>query len=94
MPLKSNPTIKPLMVTLRTSAYEVPSQSLESLGLSDENEEDNMLAYALIKWLGKGISHLGNKEVDGTKEKKKTYGRQHSWNDKVTKKFVPRHLLM
>lgn len=32
MRLKSNPTIKTLMVTLSTSAYEVPSESLESLG--------------------------------------------------------------
>ncbi|KAG5622811.1 hypothetical protein H5410_008029 [Solanum commersonii] len=28
------------------------------------------------------------------KSKKKTYGRQHSWDGKMTEEFVPRHLLM
>ena len=50
--------------------------------------------YDLIEWLGKGIYHLGNKEVEATKAKRKTYGRQYSWDDKITEEFVPRHLAM
>ena len=50
--------------------------------------------YSLIRWLRMGIFHLDNKEVEAANAKKKTYGRQHSWDGKVSGEFVPRHLPM
>ncbi|KAG5601975.1 hypothetical protein H5410_033345 [Solanum commersonii] len=49
----------------------------------DEDEEDNMLDISPRQ-----------QRSGSNKSKKKTYGRQHSWDGKMTEEFVSRHLPM
>ncbi|KAG5576218.1 hypothetical protein H5410_056352 [Solanum commersonii] len=59
----------------------------------DENEED-MLDICFDKVAREGDISPRQQRSGSNKSKKKTHGRQHSWDGKITKEFVPRHLLM
>lgn len=47
MMLNSNPTIKPLMVTLNTSEQDVPSQIMESFGEQEGDSEQQLISTGL-----------------------------------------------
>nr|AAT39932.2 NB-ARC domain containing protein [Solanum demissum]AAT39950.2 NB-ARC domain containing protein [Solanum demissum] len=60
----------------------------------DEDEKDNMLDICFDRVARKGDISPRQQRSGSNKSKKKTYGRQHSWDGKMTEEFVPRHLLM
>nr|AAT40519.2 hypothetical protein SDM1_22t00007 [Solanum demissum] len=60
----------------------------------DEDEEDNMLDICFDRVAREGDISPRQQRSGSNKSKKKTYGRQHSWDGKMTEEFVPRHLLI
>ncbi|KAH0705660.1 hypothetical protein KY289_010736 [Solanum tuberosum] len=60
----------------------------------DEDEEDNMLDICFDRVAREGDISPRQQRNGSNKSKKKTHGRQHSWDGKMTKGFVPRHLPM
>ncbi|KAH0656529.1 hypothetical protein KY285_031411 [Solanum tuberosum] len=60
----------------------------------DKDEEDNMLDICFDRVAREGDISPRQQRSGSNKSKKKTYGRQHSWDGKMTEKFVPRHLPM
>ncbi|KAG5582894.1 hypothetical protein H5410_053521 [Solanum commersonii] len=60
----------------------------------DEDEEDNMLDICFDRVARDGDISPRQQRSGSNKSKKKTYGRQHSWDGKMTEEFVPRHLPM
>ncbi|KAG5591217.1 hypothetical protein H5410_041731 [Solanum commersonii] len=60
----------------------------------DEDEKDNMLDICFDKVAREGDISPRQQRSGSNKSKKKTHGRQHSWDDKMTEEFVPRHLSM
>ncbi|KAG5617134.1 hypothetical protein H5410_016958 [Solanum commersonii] len=60
----------------------------------DEDEEDNMLDICFDRVAREGDISPRQQRSGRNKSKKKTYGRQHSWDGKMTEEFVPRHLSM
>ncbi|XP_049399983.1 uncharacterized protein LOC125864091 [Solanum stenotomum] len=60
----------------------------------DEDEEDNMLDTCFDRVAREEYISPRQQRSGSNKSKKKTYGRQHSWDGKMTEEFVPRHLLM
>ncbi|KAH0692463.1 hypothetical protein KY285_019560 [Solanum tuberosum] len=75
----------------------------------DENEEDNMLDFGedsldedeedMLDICFDRVAREGDisprqQRSRSNKSKKKTHGRQHSWDGKMTEEFVPRHLPM
>ncbi|WMV51851.1 hypothetical protein MTR67_045236 [Solanum verrucosum] len=58
----------------------------------DEDEEENMLDTCIDKVARDGDISPRHQRSGSNKNKKKTHGRQHSWDGKVTGEFVPRHL--
>ncbi|KAG5594395.1 hypothetical protein H5410_035627 [Solanum commersonii] len=60
----------------------------------DEDEEDNMLDICFDRVAREGDISLRQQGSGNNKSKKKTHGRQHSWDGKMTEEFVPRHLSM
>ncbi|KAH0762691.1 hypothetical protein KY290_018764 [Solanum tuberosum] len=60
----------------------------------DEDEEDNMLDICFDRVAREGDILPRQQRSGNNKSKKKTYGRQHSWDGKMTEEFVPRHLPM
>ncbi|KAG5607774.1 hypothetical protein H5410_029266 [Solanum commersonii] len=60
----------------------------------DEDEEDNMLDICFDRVAREGDISPRQQRSGSNKSKKKTYGRQHSWDGKMTEEFVPRHLPM
>ncbi|KAG5628234.1 hypothetical protein H5410_013452 [Solanum commersonii] len=60
----------------------------------NEDEEENMLDVCFDKVARDGDIPPRYQRSGSNKNKKKTYGRQHSWDGKVTREFVPRHLPM
>ncbi|KAK4728405.1 hypothetical protein R3W88_021393 [Solanum pinnatisectum] len=59
----------------------------------DEDEED-MLDICLVRVAREGDISPRQQRSGSNKSKKKTHGRQHSWDGKMTEEFVPRHLPM
>ncbi|KAH0697025.1 hypothetical protein KY290_014455 [Solanum tuberosum] len=59
----------------------------------DEDEED-MLDICFDRVTREGDISPRQQRSGSNKSKKKTYGRQHSWDGKMTEEFVPRHLPM
>ncbi|XP_049386891.1 uncharacterized protein LOC125851145 [Solanum stenotomum] len=59
----------------------------------DEDEED-MLDICFDRVAREGDISPRQQRSGSNKSKKKTYGRQHSWDGKMTEEFVPRHLPM
>ncbi|KAJ8563559.1 hypothetical protein K7X08_032011 [Anisodus acutangulus] len=135
--INSSPVINPLIVTLKTSAQHIPTQSFEALGeqqdespswadwieqeaqaysksgdlggscveqkdldklngddMFDGDDEDVMLDICFDKVDKDGDLSPRQQRSGSNKSKKKTHGRQHSWDGKVTEEFVPRHLSM
>ncbi|KAG5616031.1 hypothetical protein H5410_015855 [Solanum commersonii] len=60
----------------------------------DEDEEENMLDICFDRVDREGDISPRQQRSGSNKSKKKTHGRQHSWDGKMTKEFVPRHLPM
>ncbi|KAG5598768.1 hypothetical protein H5410_030138 [Solanum commersonii] len=60
----------------------------------DEDVEDNMLDICFDRVAREGDISLRQQRSGSNKRKKKTHGRQHSWDGKMTEEFVPRHLSM
>ncbi|KAH0714103.1 hypothetical protein KY284_007008 [Solanum tuberosum] len=60
----------------------------------DEDEEDNILDECFDKVARDGDISPRLQRSGSNKSKRKTYGRQHSWDGKVTGEFVQRQLLM
>ncbi|KAG5602264.1 hypothetical protein H5410_033634 [Solanum commersonii] len=60
----------------------------------DEDEEDNMLDICFDRVAREGDISPRQQRSGSNKSKQKTYGRQHSWDGKITEEFVPRHLPM
>ncbi|KAK4719911.1 hypothetical protein R3W88_018249 [Solanum pinnatisectum] len=60
----------------------------------DEDEGDNMLDICFDRVAREGDISPRQQRSGSNKSKKKTYGRQHSWDGKITEEFVPRHLPM
>jgi len=60
--------------------------------MSDGDDEDDMLDICFDKVAKEGDLSPRQQRSGSTKCKKKTHGRQHSWDGKVTGKFVPKHL--
>ncbi|KAG5614091.1 hypothetical protein H5410_013915 [Solanum commersonii] len=60
----------------------------------DEDDEDNMLDICFDRVAREGDISPRQQRSGSNKSKKKTYGRQHSWDGKMTEEFVPRHLPM
>ncbi|KAG5625174.1 hypothetical protein H5410_010392 [Solanum commersonii] len=60
----------------------------------DEDEEDNMLEICFDRVAREGDISPGQQRSGSNKSKKKTFGRQHSWDGKMTEEFVPRHIPM
>ncbi|KAG5616640.1 hypothetical protein H5410_016464 [Solanum commersonii] len=60
----------------------------------DEDDEDDMLDILFDK-VAKDEDLSPRQQRSGSNQnKKKTHERQHSWNGKVTEKFISRHLPM
>ncbi|WMV10680.1 hypothetical protein MTR67_004065 [Solanum verrucosum] len=59
----------------------------------DEDEED-MLDICFDRVAREGNISPRQQRSGSNKNKKKTHGRQHSWDDKMTEEFVSRHLPM
>ncbi|KAK4729170.1 hypothetical protein R3W88_022158 [Solanum pinnatisectum] len=57
----------------------------------DEDEED-MLDICFDRVATEGYISPRQQRSGSKKSKKKTHGRQHSWDGKMTEEFVPRHL--
>ncbi|KAH0635931.1 hypothetical protein KY289_035846 [Solanum tuberosum] len=62
--------------------------------MSDGDDEDDMLDICFDKVTKDGDLSPRQQRSGSTKCKKKTYGRQHSWDGKVSEEFVPKHLPM
>ncbi|KAG5585125.1 hypothetical protein H5410_045559, partial [Solanum commersonii] len=62
--------------------------------ISDGDDEDDMLDICFDKVAKDGDLSPRQQRSGSTKCKKKTYGRQHSWDGKVSEEFVLRHLPM
>uniref|UniRef100_M1ACM8 NB-ARC domain containing protein n=1 Tax=Solanum tuberosum TaxID=4113 RepID=M1ACM8_SOLTU len=60
----------------------------------DEDEEDNMLDICFDRVAREGDISPRQQRSGSNKSKKKTHGRQHSWDSKMNEEFVPRHLSM
>ena len=60
----------------------------------DEDEEENMLNICFDKVARDGYISPRNQRSGRYKNKKRTHGRQHSWDSKLTGEFVPRHVPM
>ncbi|KAK4710989.1 hypothetical protein R3W88_005502 [Solanum pinnatisectum] len=60
----------------------------------DEDEEDNILDECFDKVARDGDISPRHQRSGSNKSKRKTHGRQHSWDGKVTGEFVPRQLPM
>ncbi|KAH0746427.1 hypothetical protein KY285_008084 [Solanum tuberosum] len=60
----------------------------------DEDEEDNILHECFDKVARDGDISPRHQRSGSNKSKRKTHGRQHSWDGKVTGEFVPRQLPM
>uniref|UniRef100_M1DYT0 NB-ARC domain containing protein n=1 Tax=Solanum tuberosum TaxID=4113 RepID=M1DYT0_SOLTU len=60
----------------------------------NEDEEENMLDVCFDKVARDGDISPRHQRSGSNENKKKTHGRQHSWDGKVTREFVPRHLPM
>ncbi|KAK4727776.1 hypothetical protein R3W88_032693 [Solanum pinnatisectum] len=60
----------------------------------DGDEEDNMLDICFEMVARDRNISPRHQRSGSNKNKKKTHGRQHSWDGKVTGEFVPRHLPM
>uniref|UniRef100_M1CFU0 NB-ARC domain containing protein n=1 Tax=Solanum tuberosum TaxID=4113 RepID=M1CFU0_SOLTU len=60
----------------------------------DEDEEDNMLEICFDRVAREGDISPRQQRSGSNKSKKKTCGRQHSWDGKMTEEFVPRHISM
>ncbi|KAG5615909.1 hypothetical protein H5410_015733 [Solanum commersonii] len=59
-----------------------------------EDDEANMMDICFYRVARKGDISPRQQRNGRNKRKKKTHGRQHSWNGKMTEEFVPRHLQM
>ncbi|KAG5604741.1 hypothetical protein H5410_026233 [Solanum commersonii] len=57
-----------------------------------ENEQDNVLDICFDRVAREGHLSPRQQRSRSNKSKKKTHGRQHSWDSKMTEEFVPRHL--
>ncbi|KAK4715565.1 hypothetical protein R3W88_013903 [Solanum pinnatisectum] len=60
----------------------------------DEDKEETMLHICFDKVARDGDISPRHQRSGINKDKKKTHGRHHSWDGKVTGEFVPRHLPM
>ncbi|KAG5579378.1 hypothetical protein H5410_050005 [Solanum commersonii] len=60
----------------------------------NEDEEDNMLDICFDRVAREGDISPRQQRSGSNKSKNKIYGRQHSWDGKMTEEFVPRHLPM
>ncbi|KAH0686326.1 hypothetical protein KY284_016879 [Solanum tuberosum] len=60
----------------------------------DEDEDEDMLDICFDKVARYEDISPRHQRSGSKKNKKKTHGRQHSWDGKVTGEFVPRHLSM
>ncbi|XP_049343274.1 uncharacterized protein LOC125807577 [Solanum verrucosum] len=60
----------------------------------DEDEEDNMLDICFDRVAREGDISPRQQRSGSNKSKKKTHGRQHSWDGKITQEFVSRYLSM
>ncbi|KAH0770728.1 hypothetical protein KY290_014709 [Solanum tuberosum] len=60
----------------------------------DEDEDEDMLDICFDTMAKDGDISPRHQRSGSNKNKKKTHGRQHSWDSKVTGEFVPRHLPM
>lgn len=58
MMLNSNPTIKPLMVTLNTSEQDVPSQIMESFGEQEGDSEQQLISTGNNQQVQKGMASI------------------------------------
>ncbi|KAH0715185.1 hypothetical protein KY284_008090 [Solanum tuberosum] len=58
----------------------------------DEDEEDNILHECFDKVARDGDISPSHQRSGSNKSKRKTHGRQHTWDGKVTGEFVPRQL--
>ncbi|KAK4738030.1 hypothetical protein R3W88_001727 [Solanum pinnatisectum] len=58
----------------------------------DEDKEDNILDECFDKVARDGDISPRHQRSGSNKSKRKTHGRQHSWDGKVTGEFVPRQL--
>ncbi|KAG5569313.1 hypothetical protein H5410_059079 [Solanum commersonii] len=86
--------------TLVSNTIDLGEDSLDEDGVDlgedslDEDEEDNMLDICFDRVTREGDISPRQQRSGSNKSKKKTYGRQHSWDGKMTEEFVPRHLPM
>ncbi|KAG5605059.1 hypothetical protein H5410_026551 [Solanum commersonii] len=60
----------------------------------DEDDEEEMLDILFDKVAKDGDLSPRKQRSRSNKNKKKAHERQHSWDDKVTEEFIPRHLPM
>ncbi|KAK4715940.1 hypothetical protein R3W88_014278 [Solanum pinnatisectum] len=58
----------------------------------DEDGEDNMLDICFDRVAREGDISPRQQRSGSNKSKKKTHGRQHSWDGKMNEEFIPRHL--
>uniref|UniRef100_M1DBF0 NB-ARC domain containing protein n=1 Tax=Solanum tuberosum TaxID=4113 RepID=M1DBF0_SOLTU len=90
------PVFVPMCVIAKKNESRILASNTPDLGEDslDEDEEDNMLDICFDRVAREGDISPRQQRSGSNKSKKKTHGRQHSWDDKMTEEFVPRHLLM
>ncbi|KAG5596449.1 hypothetical protein H5410_037681 [Solanum commersonii] len=89
----STPRWDDLALTSRFSPINAYASDLgdDSVDKSEDEDED-MLDICFDKVARDGDISPRHQRSGSNKNKKKTHGRQHNWDGKVTGEFVPRHL--
>uniref|UniRef100_M1CEL4 Disease resistance protein n=1 Tax=Solanum tuberosum TaxID=4113 RepID=M1CEL4_SOLTU len=85
---------------LMSNTIDLGEDSLDEDGVDlgedslNEDEKNNMLDICFDRVAREWDISPRQQRSGSNKSKKKTYGRQHSWDSKMTEEFVPRHLPM
>ncbi|KAK4719045.1 hypothetical protein R3W88_017383 [Solanum pinnatisectum] len=90
------PVFVPKCVLAKTNESRALVSNITDLGKDslDEDEEENMLDICFDRVAREGDISPRQQRSGSNKSKKKRYGRQHSWDGKMTEEFVPRYLPM